>query len=325
VTLHRREILHLAAGAAAVAIGSRCALAQAYPARPVHILVGYAAGGPTDIAARLVGQHLSERLGRQFVIENRPGGGSNLATEAVARAAPDGYTLLLVGASAAINASLYDNLSFNFIRDIVPVASMFRTPLVMVVGPSFPAHTVPEFLAFAKANPGKLNMASGGNGSPAHVSGELFKMMAGIDMIHVPYRGEAAALPDLLGGQVQVMFPAASAVAAHVRESKLRALAVTTATRSPFFPQVPALAEYVPGYEASAWYGIGAPAKTPADIVAKLNREINAALADPALEARLADLAGTALPASRAEFSALIAEETGKWAKVVKLSGAKPE
>ena len=325
MTLHRREILHLAAVAAAVAIGSRCALAQAYPARPVHILVGYAAGGPTDTAARLVGQHLSERLGRQFVIENRPGGGSNLATGSVARAAPDGYTLLLVGASAAINASLYDNLSFNFIRDIVPVASMFRTPLVMVVGPSFPAHTVPEFLAFAKANPGKLNMASGGNGSPAHVSGELFKMMAGIDMIHVPYRGEAAALPDLLGGQVQVMFPAASAVAAHVRESKLRALAVTTATRSPFFPQVPALAEYVLGYEASAWYGIGAPEKTPADIVAKLNREINAALADPALEARLADLAGTALPASRAEFSALIAEETRKWAQVVKLSGAKPE
>ena len=325
MTLHRRDILHLAAGAAAWVIGSRRALAQAYPARPVHILVGYAAGGPTDIAARLISQHLSERLGRQFVIENRPGGGSNLATEAVARAAPDGHTLLLVGASAAINASLYDNLSFNFIRDIVPVASMFRAPLVMVVGPSFPAQTVPEFLAYAKANPGKLNMASGGNGSPAHVSGELFKMMAGIDMIHVPYRGEAAALPDLLGGQVQVMFPAASAVAAHVRESKLRALAVTTATRSPFFPQVPALAEYVLGYEASAWYGIGAPAKTPAEIVAKLNREINAALADPALAARLADLAGTPLSASPAEFSALIAEETSKWARVVKQSGATPE
>ena len=297
MTLHRRDILHLAAGAAAWVIGSRRALAQAYPARPVHILVGYAAGGPTDIAARLISQHLSERLGRQFVIENRPGGGSNLATEAVARAAPDGHTLLLVGASAAINASLYDNLSFNFIRDIVPVASMFRTPLVMVVGPSFPAHTVPEFLAFAKANPGKLNMASGGNGSPAHVSGELFKMMAGIDMIHVPYRGEAAALPDLLGGQVQVMFPAASAVVEHVKEGKLRALGVTTATPSPFFPRVPALAQYVPGYEASAWYGIGAPAKTPAEIVAKLNREINAALADPALAARLADLAGTPLSA----------------------------
>ena len=325
MTLHRREILHLAAGAAAVAIGSRCALAQAYPARPVHILVGYAAGGPTDIAARLVGQHLSERLGRQFVIENRPGGGSNLATEAVARAAPDGYTLLLVGASAAINASLYDNLSFNFIRDIVPVASMFRAPLVMVVGPSFPAQTVPEFLAYAKANPGKLNMASGGNGSPAHVSGELFKMMAGIDMIHVPYRGEAAALPDLLGGQVQVMFPAASAVVEHVKEGKLRALGVTTATPSPFFPRVPALAQYVPGYEASAWYGIGAPAKTPAEIVAKLNREINAALADPALAARLADLAGTPLSTSPAEFSALIAEETSKWARVVKQSGATPE
>ena len=241
------------------------------------------------------------------------------------RAPADGYTLLWTGSPNAISATLYEKLNFDFIRDIAPVASIARLPLVMEVHPSIPAKTIPEFIAYAKANPGKLNMASGGNGSPAHVSGELFKMMAGIDMIHVPYRGEAAALPDLLGGQVQVMFPAASAVAAHVRESKLRALAVTTATRSPFFPQVPALAEYVPGYEASAWYGIGAPAKTPADIVAKLNREINAALADPALEARLADLAGTALPASRAEFSALIAEETRKWAQVVKLSGAKPE
>jgi tripartite-type tricarboxylate transporter receptor subunit TctC len=308
-----------------LAIGTRLVLAQAYPSRPVHILVGYAAGGPTDIAARLIAQWLSEQLGKQFVVENRPGGGSNLATETVARAAPDGYTLLLVGASAAINASLYDNLSFNFIRDIVPIASMFRAPLVMVVSPSFPAHTVPEFLAYAKANPGKLNMASGGNGSPAHVSGELFKMMAGIDMIHVPYRGEAAALPDLLAGRVQVMFPAASAVVEHVKEGRLPALAVTTATRSPFLPQVPALGEYVPGYEASAWYGIGAPRSTRADIVEKLNAEINAALADARLSDRIADIAGTPLPTSSSDFSALIAEETERWAKVIKFAGIKAD
>jgi tripartite-type tricarboxylate transporter receptor subunit TctC len=320
-----QEVLRLAAATAALSIGTRLALAQAYPSRPVHILVGYAAGGPTDIAARLIAQWLSERLGRQFVVENRPGGGSNLATEAVARAAPDGYTLLLVGASAAINASLYENLSFNFIRDIVPVAGMFRAPLVMVVSPSFPARTVPEFLTYAKANPGKLNMASGGNGSPAHVSGELFKMMAGIDMIHVPYRGEAAALPDLLAGQVQVMFPAASAVVAHVKQGKLRALGVTTATRSPFLPHVPALAEYVPRYEASAWYGIGAPSNTPADIVGKLNAEINAALLDPWLRDRIADIAGTPLPTSSADFSAIIAEETERWAKVIKFAGIKAD
>jgi tripartite-type tricarboxylate transporter receptor subunit TctC len=241
VRLDRRQVLRLVVATPALSIGTRLVLAQAYPSRPVHILVGYAAGGPTDIAARLIAQWLSERLGKQFVVENRPGGGSNLATETVARAAPDGYTLLLVGASAALNASLYDNLSFNFIRDIVPIAGMFWAPLVMVVGPSFRGHTVPEFLAYAKANPGKLNMASGGNGSPAHVSGELFKIMAGLDMIHVPYRGEAAALPDLLAGQVQVMFPAASAVVEHVKEGRLSALAVTTATRSPFLPQVPAL------------------------------------------------------------------------------------
>jgi tripartite-type tricarboxylate transporter receptor subunit TctC len=334
VRLDRRHFLRLglrlAGGAAASPIGARLALAQGYiaqvyPSRPVHILVGYAAGGPTDIAARLIAHWLSERLGRQFVVENRPGGGSNLATEAVARAAPDGHTLLLVGASAAINASLYDNLSFNFIRDIVPVATMFQAPLVMVVGPSFPAHTVPEFLAYAKAHPGKLNMASGGNGSPAHVLGELFKMMAGVDMIHVPYRGEAGALPDLLAGQVQVMFPAASAVVEHVRQGKLRALAVTTAARSPFLPQVPAVAEYVAGYEASAWYGLGAPRGTPADIVAKLNAEINAALADARLKDRIADLGGTPFATSPSEFSALIAEETERWAKVVKFAGIKAD
>ncbi len=334
MTLHRRKILGLAGAAAVWPLGLNVALraasaqspaAQVYPARPVHILVGYAAGGPTDIAARLIGQWLSERLGVQFVIDNRPGGGSNLATEAVVRAAPDGYTLLLVGASAAINASLYDNLSFSFIRDIAPVATLFSVPLVMVVGPSFPARTVPEFLAYAKANPGRLNMASGGNGSPAHVAGELFKMMAGIDMIHVPYRGEAAALPDLISGQVQVMFPAASALVEHISSGQLRALGVTTAMRSPFLPQVPALAELVPGYEASGWYGIGAPRGTPSAIVNKLNAEINAVLADPKLVRRLADLAGTALATSPADFSALIAQETDKWAKVVRLSGAKPE
>jgi tripartite-type tricarboxylate transporter receptor subunit TctC len=291
----------------------------------VHILVGYAAGGPTDIAARLIGEALSERMGRQFVIDNRPGGGSNLATEAVVRASPDGYTLLLVGASAAINASLYPNLGFNFIRDIVPVGSMFRVPLVMVVAPSFPARTVREFLALAKANPGKLNMASGGSGSPAHVAGELFKMMAGVDMLHVPYRGEAAAMPDLLGGRVQVMFPATSALIEQVRQGRLRALAVTTTSGSEALPGVPTLGESVPGYEASAWYGIGAPRGTPTAIVDRLNAEINAALADPALVQRLAELGGTAIPASPQVFSQLIAEETEKWAKVVAFSGAKPE
>jgi tripartite-type tricarboxylate transporter receptor subunit TctC len=325
VRLDRRQFLQLAGGAGALPLGARVALAQAYPTRPVRILVGYAAGGPTDIAARLIGEWLSQRFGRQFVVDNRPGGGSNLATEAVVRAAPDGYTLLLVGASAAINASLYDHLSFNFIRDIAPVAGMFRSPLVMVVSPSFPAHTVPEFLAFARAHPGKLNMASGGNGSPAHVAGELFKMMAGVDMIHVPYRGEAAALPDLLAGQVQVMFPAASAVVEQVRQGRLRALAVTTATRSPFLPNVPALKEFVPGYEASAWYGIGAPKGTPADIVAKLNAEINAALAEERLKDRIADLAGTPLVTSPSEFAALIAAETERWAKVIKFAEIKAD
>ena len=309
----------------AAAVLPRGAWAQAYPTRPVHIVVGYAAGGPTDIAARLIGQALSQRLGQQFVIDNRPGGGSNLATEVVVRASPDGYTLLLVGASAAINAALYSNLSFNFIRDIVPVAVMFRAPLVMVVSASFPAKTVPEFLALAKANPEKLNMASGGSGSPAHVAGELFQMMTGTKMVHVPYRGESGAMPDLLGGRVQVMFPAASAVTEEVKQGRLRALAVTTANRSETFPGVPALGEFVGGYEASAWYGIGAPHGTPARIVDRLNAEINAALADPVLQARLADLGGTAIPASPAVFSRLIAAETAKWGKVVAFSGAKPD
>ena len=259
------------------------------------------------------------------MIENRPGAASNIATEAVVRASADGYTLLLVGASAAINATLYGNLSFNFIRDIAPVASIFRVPLVMMVNPSFPAKTVPEFLAYAKANPGKLNSASGGNGTPAHVAGELFKMMTGIDMIHIPYRGDSAAVADLLAGQVQVMFPAMSASVEFIRAGKLRALAVTTASRSEALPEVPTMSDYVPGYEASGWYGIGVPRSTSAEIVEKLNKEINAVLADGQRKARLADLGATALPGSPADFGRLIAEETEKWGKVVKFSGAKPE
>jgi tripartite-type tricarboxylate transporter receptor subunit TctC len=322
--LARRRFLQLATGAT-VAVGSRPAWAQAYPTRPVRFLVGFAAGGPTDIAARLMGQWLSERLRQQFIIENRPGAGSNIATEAVVRAAPDGHTLLLVGASAAINATLYRNLSFNFLRDIAPVASMFRVPLVMEVNPSFPAKTVPEFLAYARANPGKLNLASGGNGTPAHVSGELFKMMTGIDMIHVPYRGDSAAVTDLLGGQVQVMFPAMSASVEYIKAGKLRALAVTTTTRSEVLPDVPTLGDFVPGYEASGWYGIGVPRGTPAEIIGKLNTEINALLAEPRVKARLAELGATPLPGSPADFGRLIEEETEKWGRVVKFSGAKPE
>jgi tripartite-type tricarboxylate transporter receptor subunit TctC len=323
--LARRRFLQLATGAAALAAVPRSAWTQAYPARPVRFLVGFATGGPTDIAARLMGQWLSERLRQQFVIENRPGAGSNIATEAVVRAAPDGRTLLLVGASAAINATLYRNLSFNFLRDIAPVASMFRVPLVMEVNPAFPARTVPEFLAYARANPGKLNLASGGNGTPAHVSGELFKMMTGIDMIHVPYRGDSAAVTDLLGGQVQVMFPAMSASVEYIKAGKLRALAVTTATRSDVLPDVPTLNDFVPGYESSGWYGIGVPRGTPAEIVGKLNTEINALLAEPRVKARLAELGATPLPGSPADFGRLIEEETEKWGRVVKFSGAKPE
>ena len=275
--LPRRQFLHLAAGAAALPAVSRIAWAQAYPTRPVRIIVGFAAGGAADIIARLIGQWLSERLGQPFVIENRPGAGSNIATEAVVRAPPDGYTLLLVGTANAINATLYDKLNFNFIRDIAPVAGIIRVPNVMVVNPSVPAKTVPEFIAYAKANPGKINMASGGIGTAAHVSGELFKMMAGVDMVHVPYRGAAPALTDLLGGQVQVMFASMPSSIEHIRAGKLRALAVTTATRSEALPDIPTVGEFVPGYEASAWYGVGAPKDTPAEIVDKLNKEINAA------------------------------------------------
>jgi tripartite-type tricarboxylate transporter receptor subunit TctC len=322
---HRRQFLQLAASAAALPAVSRIAWAQAYPTRPVRIIVPFAPAGPTDIVARLMGQWLSERLGQQFVIDNRPGGGGNIATEAVVRASPDGYTLLMVGGWNAINATLYDKLSFNFIRDITPVAGINREPYVIAVHPSVPAKTVPEFIAYANANPGKVNMASGGTGTPSHVSGELFKMMAGVNMVHVPYRGGGPALVDLLAGQVQVMFASMSSSIEYVRAGKLRALAVTTATRLDALPDIPTVGDFVPGYEASFRTGIGAPKNTPAEIVDKLNTEINAALADPKMKARLAELGVTALPGSPADFNKLIAAETEKWGKVVRAANMKPD
>jgi tripartite-type tricarboxylate transporter receptor subunit TctC len=285
--LPRRAFLQLAAGAAALPAVSRIARAQTYPSRPVRIVVGFAAGGGVDIVARLIGQWLSERLGQQFVIENRPGAATNIGTEAVVRAPADGYTLLLADASAAINATLYDKLNFNFIRDIAPVAGIIRVANVMEVNPSFPAKTVPEFIGYAKANPGKINFASGGNGAPPHVSGELFKMMTGVDIVHIPYRGLAPALTDLIGGQVQVMFGTMPPSIEYIRAGKLRALAVTTAMRSAALPDIPTVGEFVSGYEASTWYGVGAPKNTPSEIVEKLNKEINAGLFDPKLKARL--------------------------------------
>jgi tripartite-type tricarboxylate transporter receptor subunit TctC len=320
----RRRFLHLAAGVAALPALSRFAWAQTYPSRPVHIIVGFAAGSGADILARLIGQWLSERLGQPFVVENRTGAGTNIATEAVVRSAPDGYTLLLVTPANAINATLYENLNFNFIRDIAPVASIMRTPLVMVVNPSFPAKTVPEFIAYAKANPGKLNMASSGVGGPNHMSGELFKTMTGVDMVHVPYRGGPPAMTDLLGGHVQLTFPTTTAAIEYVRAGTLRALAVTTATRSEVLPDIPTIGEFVPGYESSVLDGFGAPKNTPVEIINKLNKEINAALSEPVMKARLADLGGTVLEGSPADFGKLIAAETDKWSKVVKFSGAKP-
>jgi tripartite-type tricarboxylate transporter receptor subunit TctC len=322
---HRRQFLHLAAGAAALPAVSRFARAQEYPTKPVRIIVGFAPGGGADIAARLIGQWLSERLGQSFVIENRPGAGSNIATEAVVRAPSDGYTLLLVSAPAAINATLYEKLSFNFIRDIAPVASISHVPHVMVVHPSFPAKTVPEFIAYAKANAGKINMASAGNGSTPHVAGELFKMMAGVNLIHVPYRSAGPALTDLLGGQVQVMFDNMASSIEHIRAGKLRPLAVTTTMRSETLPDVPTVSEFVPGYEVSNWFGVGAPKATPAEILDRLNKEINASLADPKLRARLADLGGTPLVGSPADFGKLIAAETEKWAKVIRAANIKPD
>jgi len=322
---HRRNILHLAAGAAALPALSRAALALDYPVRPVHIIVFFAAGGGNDIIARLMGQWLSERLGQQFVVENRPGGGGNIGTEAVVRAAPDGYTLLLVSSPNATNATLYDHLDYDFIRDIAPVAGISREPNVMVVNLSVPAKTVPEFVAYAKANPSKINYASAGIGSSQHMSGEMFNMMAGIDMVHVPHRGSAPALQSLLGEEVQVMFASMPSALEFIRAGKLRALAVTTATRSAELPDVPPIGDFLPGYEASVFYGMGAPRNTPPEIVERLNKEINAGLADPKLGARLTDLGGAILPGSPIEFGKLIASETEKWAKVIKFAHIKAE
>jgi tripartite-type tricarboxylate transporter receptor subunit TctC len=323
--LPRRRFLHIAASAAALPALSHVARAQAYPTRPVRIIVGFAAGGGVDITARLIGQWLSERLSQQFIIENRPGAGTNIATETVARARADGYTLLLVNPANAVNATLYDKLNFNFMNDFAPVAGIMRVPNIMQVNPSVPAKTVPEFIAYAKANPGKVNMASGGTGGGDHMAVELFKMMTGLVMIHVPYRGAAPALTDLIGGQVEVMFASLPASIEYIRAGKLRALAVTTATRSQVLPDIPAVSELVPGYEASNWYGVGVPKNTPVEIVEKLNREINAAFVDPRMKARFADLGGTSLAGPPADFGKLIADETEKWGKVVKFAGLKPE
>ena len=323
--LPRRKFVQLAASAAALPVVSRIASAQAYPTRPVRIVVGLAPGGANDIVARLMGQWLSERLGQPFIIENRPGAGTNIATEMVVRAPPDGYTLLFVSATSAINATLYERLNFNFIRDIAPVASIATNPLVMEVHPSVPAKTVPEFIAYAEANPGKINMASPGIGTTPHLAGELFKMRAGVDMVHVPYRGGGPALTDLLGGQVQVYFPGTVSSIEYIKTGRLRALAVTAATRSEALPDLPTVGEFVPGYEASNWFGVGAPKATPAAIVEQLNKEINASLADPKLKARLTDLGGTPLVGSPADFGKLIAEETEKWGKVVKFTGIKAD
>jgi tripartite-type tricarboxylate transporter receptor subunit TctC len=301
----------------------RFALAQAYPMRPVRLVVGFPPGGVADLYARLIGQWLSERLGQPFIIENRAGAGSNLGTEAVVRAPPDGYTLLQATAANAWNATLYDNLNFNFIRDIAPVASIYRAPAVLVVHPSFSAKSVPALIAYANANPGKINMASGGVGSAQHVYGELFKMMAGVDMLHVPYRGGGPALADLLAGQVPLMFDTLATSIEHIRAGKLLALAVTSATRSEVLPDIPTVGDFVPGYEGTGWQGIGAPRNTPAEIINKLNKEINAGLADPRMKARIADLGGTVFVSSPADFGTFIAEYTEKWANVIKFAGAK--
>jgi len=323
--LPRRRFLHLAAGAAALPMASSISRAQTFPSRPVRIIVPTAAGGPNDILTRLIAQWLSERLGQPFIIENRPGAGTNTATEVVVRAPPDGYTHFSAGPASAINATLYDKLSFNFLRDTAPVAGIMRVSNVLVVHPSFPARTVPEFIAYAKANPGKLSMASGGIGSGSHMAGELFKMMAGVDMVHVPYRGAGPALSDVLGGLVQVMFDLMPNSIEHIRAGKLRGLAVTTATRSPELPDIPAVGDFVLGYEASAVFGIVAPRNTPADIVDRLNREINAGLADPSIKARLAQLSGTVLAGSPVDFGKLFADETEKWGKVIRATHIKAE
>jgi tripartite-type tricarboxylate transporter receptor subunit TctC len=321
--LPRRQFLHLAAAAAVLPAAARLARAQTYPTRPVRIVVGFPAGNASDIVARLTGQTLSERLSQSFIIENRPGAGGNIATEVVVKTAPDGYTLLSVSPSAAVNATLYDNLNFNFIRDVAPVAGFARAPYVLVLNPSFPANTVPEFIAYAKANPGQINMASAGNGSLSHMCGELFKGMAGVNMVHVPYRG--SFLPDLLGGQVQAVFSPISQSISYVRAGKLRALAVTVAMRQAALPDIPTVAEFVPGYEASGWYGIAAPKNTPTEIVDRLSREISAALADPKAAVQLADIGAVPMPMTAAEFGTFIAAETEKWGKVIRAANIKPE
>jgi tripartite-type tricarboxylate transporter receptor subunit TctC len=323
--LARRTFVYLALGAAVLPLVPRNASGQIYPTRPVRLICAFPAGGPNDTLARLIGQWLSERLGRPFVVENRPGAATNIATEAVVRAPPDGYTLLLVAQVNAINVTLYERLNFNFIRDIAAVAGIMRVPSILEVNPSVPVHTVPEFIAYAKANPGRLNMASAGNGTSSHLSGELFKIMTGVDILHVPYRGAAAALTDLIAARVQVYFDLMPNSIAHVRSGKVRPLAITTTTRSGALPDLPSVGDFVPGYEVNTWFGVGAPRGTPADIVDKLNEEINAALADPQMKARLAELGGTVLAGTPADFEKLIADETEKWARVIRAANIKPD
>ena len=323
--LPRRKFLELAGGLTAAAAFPPFASADDYPSRPVRIVAGFSAGGGVDITARLIGQWLAERLGQSFVIENRPGAGGNIGTETVVNAAPDGYTLLLATVPNAVNASLYEKLNFNFIRDIAPVAGIIRVPMVILLNPSVPVKTVPEFIAYAKANPGKINMASAGNGTAPHLAGELFKMMAGVNLVHIPYRGQGPALTDLLGGEVQVLFATAPGTSEYIATGKLRALAVTSAARAELLPELPPVGDFVPGYETSQWYGLAAPKNTPAEIVGKLNKEINTAIADATMKARLAAIGGEPLPGSPADFGKLIAEETEKWAKVVRAAGIKPE
>ena len=323
--LPRRQFLHLVAGALALPAVSRIANAQSYPSRPVRVIVPFAAGGGTDITARVIAQWLSERLGQSFVVENRPGGGTNIGTEAAAKSPPDGYTLLMVGASNTVNPTLYDKLNFDLIRDFAPIAGVIRAPQIVVANPALPLRTLPEFIAYAKSNPSKVNMASSGNGSAAHLAGELFKMLAGVNMQHVPYRGGGPALLDLIAGQVQVYFAGMPEAIEYVRAAKVRALAVTTTSRAEALPEIPALAEFVPGFDSSIWFGLSAPRNTPISIVDLLNKEINAGLADPRIKARYAELGSTVFPTAPAEFAKFIADEVEKWGKVVKFSGAKPE
>lgn len=323
--LLRRDFLKLAGAVASAPALPRRASALDYPTRPVRIIAGFAAGGGVDITARLIGQWLGSRLGQSFVTENRPGAGGNIGTEAVVTAAPDGYTLLLATVPNAVNASLYEKLDFNFIRDIAAVAGIIRVPMVILLNPQVPAKTVPELIAYAKANPGKVNMASAGNGSAPHLAGELFKMMAGVDLVHIPYRGQGPALTDLLGGQVQLLFATTPGTTQYIASGKLRALAVTSATRAEMLPELPPIGDFVPGYDTSQWYGLCAPAKTPPDIIGRLNAEVNAGIADPGMKAKLAAIGGEPLPGSPADFARLIAEETEKWAKVVRAAGLKAE